>query len=181
MLYLLDANVLIDANRDYYPIERIPEFWEWLDDLANNQKTKTPFEMYGEVMKGRRSKAKGIDGETIERKKDELTDWLGKRKGEMVLDENVNIELINRVMICYGSDLNDEDIRKIGRDPFLIAYALQDPEKRVVVTTEVSKPSRIGANRHIPDVCKDLKVRCCNTFQFIRELNFRTDWKSTNR
>jgi len=30
MLYLLDANVLIDANRDYYPIARIPEFWEWL-------------------------------------------------------------------------------------------------------------------------------------------------------
>ena len=30
MLYLLDANVLIDANRDYYQIERVPEFWEWL-------------------------------------------------------------------------------------------------------------------------------------------------------
>ena len=178
---MLDANVLIDANCDCYPSERVPEFWEWLVDLANNQKTKTPFEMYGEVMKGKRSTARGTEGETTERKKDELTGWLGKRKGAMVLDENVNIELINQVMISYGSDLNDEDIRKIGRDPFLIAYALQDPEKRVVVTTEVSKPSRIGANRHIPDVCKDLKVRCCNTFQFIRELNFRTDWKSTNR
>ena len=30
MLYLLDSNVLIDANRDYYPIERVPEFWDWL-------------------------------------------------------------------------------------------------------------------------------------------------------
>ena len=30
MINLLDANVLIDANRDYYPIERVPEFWEWL-------------------------------------------------------------------------------------------------------------------------------------------------------
>ncbi|MCY4673131.1 MAG: DUF4411 family protein [Bacteroidetes bacterium] len=84
-------------------------------------------------------------------------------------------------MLPTCSDLNDEDIRKIGRDPFLIAYALRDPEKRVVVTTEVSKPKRERANRHIPDVCKDLKVRCCNTFEFIRELNFRTDWQSTNR
>ena len=30
VLYLLDANVLIDANRDYYPIHRVPEFWDWL-------------------------------------------------------------------------------------------------------------------------------------------------------
>lgn len=181
MLYLLDANVLIDANRDYYPIERVPEFWEWLVDLAHNQKTKTPFEMYGEIMKANRSKAKRREGETISRKKDVLIEWLGKRRGTRVLDETVNRELINQVMMCYGSDLNDEEIRKIGRDPFLIAYALQDPEKRVVVTTEVSKPKRKRANRHIPDVCKDLKVRCCNTFEFIRELNFRTDWQSTSR
>lgn len=30
MLYLLDANVLIRAHSDYYPIDRIPQFWEWL-------------------------------------------------------------------------------------------------------------------------------------------------------
>jgi hypothetical protein len=27
MLYLLDANALIDAHRDYYRIGRVPEFW----------------------------------------------------------------------------------------------------------------------------------------------------------
>jgi len=30
LLYLLDANVLIAANRDYYPLGRVPEFWDWL-------------------------------------------------------------------------------------------------------------------------------------------------------
>ena len=30
MRYLLDANVLIDADRDYYPLGRVPEFWDWL-------------------------------------------------------------------------------------------------------------------------------------------------------
>ena len=29
MLYLLDANVLIDANRDYYPIELEPMRLPW--------------------------------------------------------------------------------------------------------------------------------------------------------
>ena len=40
MLYLLDANVLIDANRDYYPLERVPEFWDWLLDRAARQHVK---------------------------------------------------------------------------------------------------------------------------------------------
>ena len=30
LLYLLDANVLITANRDYYSVKRVPEFWAWL-------------------------------------------------------------------------------------------------------------------------------------------------------
>jgi len=34
VLYLLDACVLIDANRDYYPIARVPEFWEWLLEMG---------------------------------------------------------------------------------------------------------------------------------------------------
>ena len=30
VLYLLDANTLIDANRDYYGIGQVDEYWEWL-------------------------------------------------------------------------------------------------------------------------------------------------------
>lgn len=30
MLYLLDANELITAHNLYYPIDVVPEFWEWL-------------------------------------------------------------------------------------------------------------------------------------------------------
>ena len=32
-LYLLDANVLIRAHEDYYPVDRIPPFWTWLIDI----------------------------------------------------------------------------------------------------------------------------------------------------
>ncbi len=27
-LYLVDANVLIRAHEDYYPLDRIPQFWD---------------------------------------------------------------------------------------------------------------------------------------------------------
>ena len=46
MLYLLDANVLIDADRDYYPLERVPEFWDWLVDGGVKGRVKIPLEMY---------------------------------------------------------------------------------------------------------------------------------------
>ena len=52
MVYLLAANVLIDTNRNYYPISRVPEFWDWLVDRAFKQQTKIPLEMHEEILKG---------------------------------------------------------------------------------------------------------------------------------
>ena len=69
------------------------------------------------------------------------------------------------------------ELELVGLDPFLIAYALSNPSQRVVVTTEHSKPKKKRANRHIPDVCRDLNVHCCNTYEFIVALNFTTDWR----
>ena len=160
MLYLLDANVLIDANRNYYPLERVPEFWEWLVDRGNRQRAKIPVEMYEEVLAG---------------KDDALTLWLKANRGALLFDENVAPKLVARVTESgYAPDLSDEEVERLGRDPFLIAYALSDSSQRIVVTTEVSKPRKQRANRHIPDVCQDLGVSCCNTFKFIEALDFTT-------
>ena len=57
MLYLLDANVLIDANRDYYPIERVPEFWDWLIEKGELGHVKVPVEIYEEIVMPRPSPA----------------------------------------------------------------------------------------------------------------------------
>ena len=97
------------------------------------------------------------------------------------LDEDVDQKLVERVTQSgYAPDLNDEEVEQLGCDPFLIAYALGDPAQRAVVTTEVSRPSRKRANRHIPDVCRHLKVDCYNTFQFIKALNFTTGWQRSS-
>ena len=49
MLYLLDANVLIDAKRDYYQMERVPEFWEWLVHKGAEGQVKIIQEVYEEI------------------------------------------------------------------------------------------------------------------------------------
>ena len=162
MLYLLDANVLIDADRDYYPIDRVPEFWDWLLTRAKEGNLKVPMEVYEEVIAGRGS----------------LPTWLRDNKTVMVLDEEVTQEAVATVIEDgYAKDLTDDEVEKLGRDPFLIAYALMDIGHRCVVTTEVSKPRKTRANRRIPDVCDsfDIPIPHCNTFELVRALDFRTD------
>ncbi len=159
MLYLLDANVLIDANRDYYPIARVPEFWNWLVTRATQQQVKIPLEILEEILGGR---------------DDDLTRWLNDNRDALLLDEDVDEALVAEVIDRgYAPDLTEEEVERVGRDPFLIAYALAGPE-RTVVTTEASKPSKQRANRHIPDVCDALGVPHRNTYQFIDVLDFTT-------
>ncbi|MDZ7626075.1 MAG: DUF4411 family protein [Ignavibacteriaceae bacterium] len=69
-LYLLDANTLIDAKRDYYPISRVPEFWEWLIYHGQQGKVKIPIEVYEEF-----SDTRDKDGE-----RDELADWAASKE-----------------------------------------------------------------------------------------------------
>lgn len=162
MLYLLDANVLINANRDYYPIERVPQFWQWLDGLTAQNQVKIPLEIYEEITTGR---------------PDSLIQWLRDRQVTLLLQEQSSSGLVSRVIedgYGLGPDhSNDQDPFSMGQDPFLIAYALADRADRVEVSNEVSRPGKIGANRHVPDVCQRLEIRCINAFGLIRELDFR--------
>lgn len=166
MLYLLDANVFIDANRDYYPLSRIPEFWDWLLHHGELGEIKVPLECYEEFKDG----------------KDELGLWAKEEevKAAILLSEEADVAHVSRVVdVGYAPDLTDDEIEKLGRDPFLVAYALADPDHRCVVTTEHSKPRRQRANRHLPDVCSTMGIQSCDTFEFLRRMNFRTDWRTT--
>lgn len=165
MLYLLDANVLIDANRDYYPMDRVPEFWGWLQHQGSLGNVKIPVEVWEEIKEGTDALAAWI-------KKDEV-------RADLLLDEEADVTLVARaVEEGYADDLTDDEVLKVGRDPFLIAYALVDPASRSIVTTEVPKPGKTRANRKLPDVCRSFGISSCKTFDLTRRLDFSTDWES---
>lgn len=164
MLYLLDANILITANASYYPIERVPEFWDWLRHQANSGYVKIPLEIMDEIKAGRDD--------------DPLIAWVSEAEDELHLDEDADEGLVRRVIEQgYAPDLTDIEVEGLGRDPFLIAYGLVNGGERCVVTTEVSKPSRQRQNRKIPDVCNGLAVGCCGPFELNRALGFSTTWR----
>ncbi len=167
MLYLRDANVLIDANRDYYPIGRVDEYWTWLIYQGEQGRVKIPIEIYEEIKEGKKGK-------------DTLAEWAKQSTTQSALcfEEEVDIYLVRKVTNeGYAPDLNDIELEAIGRDPFLIAYALVDPTSRSVVTTESSKPRSQRHNRRIPDVCAQFGIQSFNAFQFGHLLDFRTNWK----
>ena len=114
MLYLLDANVLITANNTYYPIERVPEFWEWLLHHGGNGTIKIPLEVMEEIEVGNGT--------------DPLCSWIQDISvaSAVTLDEEVHGATLQRVVReGYAPDLTDDEVEKLGRDPFLISYAIR--------------------------------------------------------
>jgi len=167
VLYLLDANVLITANNTYYPVNQVPEYWEWLRFHGDAGDVKMPIEILDEVLAGHKEN-------------DPLLDWLKDTDtiSALSLHEEVDHQLVQRVVSSgYAPDLTDDEIEQLGRDPFLVAYALAGPD-RCVITTEVSRPGKTRQNRKIPDVCKSLSIQCLDPFALNRMLGFTTGWKT---
>lgn len=166
MVYLLDANILITANNNYYPLDQVPEFWSWLQRQGTDGYVKIPQEIMEEIEEGRDD--------------DPLKAWISddENKQALLLAENVDAALVQQVVTTgYAPDLTDDEIEKIARDPFLIAYGLVDTVERCVVTTEVSRPSAQRQNRKIPDVCAAVGVQCVGPFALNKNLGFRTGWR----
>lgn len=83
MIYLLDANTLINANNKYYPLERVPEFWTWLLDKGDKGKIKIPIEIAEEITNGSDSVAK----------------WLKDKEHaeKLILDEGVDLAILQKL------------------------------------------------------------------------------------
>lgn len=167
MLYLLDANILITAHNSYYPVDVVPEFWEWLAHQGEAGHIKMPIETFEEVKDG-----------SNDTDRDLLYAWVqdNAHKAAILFEEDVQPQLVRQVTRHYAPDLTDDELEAIGRDPFLIAHAMADPANRCVVTTEVWKP-RQRQNRHIPNVCEDAGIQWCDTFAMLRALQFSTRWR----
>ncbi|WP_416881984.1 DUF4411 family protein [Marivita sp.] len=160
-MFLIDANVLIAAKNLYYPLDRIPQFWEWLIEMGEADKIKIPREIHDEISE----------------RDNPLGDWARDSitKDALLLMEDPDPAFVQRVVKQgYDGDnpqFNDSELEKIGRDAFIISYALADA-KRVIVTKEVSRPNRRMGNRHIPDACNDCGVSWCSDWEMYTSLDF---------
>jgi hypothetical protein len=164
LLYLLDANTIIESSKKYYQFNRVRPFWDWILYHAEKGDLKIPYEIYEENIKG---------------KKDEFVTWFEQEEIRTKLQLNERIarnDLLRVINEGYAPDLNDIEIEKMGRDPFLIAYALSKPN-RCVVTLEIPG-NNIRHNKKIPNVCQHFGIPTISLFNLIEILDFSIDWKA---
>jgi len=121
-----DTRSLIDAKDKYYPIGRVPEYWDWLLHHGNAGDLKVPLEIFEEISPGLN-------------KDDPFHAWRqdGVTAAALVLNEEVDPALVQKVLEDgYGQHLTDDELITIGKDPFLIALALGRSTPRQTVAQQ---------------------------------------------
>ncbi len=167
MLFLLDANVLIEAKNLYYPIDRIPQFWAWILEQAEIGHIRIPTMVIEEIFRGH--------------KNDELLQWVKANRIKLELSAEVDERNWSQTL-TQGYGFPSTSVAEVllfaeRADPYLIAHALSDIKNIHVVTLEAAKSNLTSLpkpiNRKIPTICELLGIKYLDTFELIRVLDFR--------
>ena len=158
MVFLLDANVLIFAEKQCCSIDKVERYRQWIVCNADQRRIFLPLQIILEISKG----------------SDDLKRWINQRhiRNRLEFRKEVSQDCVGKVLLeGYGENLSEREINRIGADAHLITYAIEEDEA-VIVTRETSKPARQRANRKILDVCAEFGVSCIDDSELYRRLDF---------
>lgn len=160
-IFLLDANVFIEAKRRYYAFDLCPGFWESL--IWNYRQNR--------ILSINQVKKELEDG------KDELSKWITSK---MPLDcfISTNTALVSnwfgkmQAWVQGQSQFLDEAKAEFAAKPdcWLVAYAKANDF--ILVTQEVLNPA-VRRKIPIPNVCKAFDVDYIDTFGMLKTLGVK--------
>lgn len=161
-VYVLDANVFIQAARHYYAFDIVPAFWQALIDHASNRRLLS-------IDRVRRESQRG---------KDELAQWADSTflTWFASTDQNDVVQAYGQIMRWaqaqgqFTDAAKAEFAREENADGWVVAYA--QTRGYVVVTHEQLDP-KIRRRIKIPNACQASSVPYIDTFQMLRELGVR--------
>mgnify|MGYP001183645297 FL=1 len=152
-MFLVDANVLIEAKNRYYGFDIAPGFWDWLD-MANGGSIVCSIEpVRMELLNGN----------------DELADWArGHAEFFRPIDQGTTRHFGDLTQWANSGHFTPA-ARAVftgnNADYLLISYARE--HNHTVVTLERSQPNA-RARILIPDACLAMGVETTDTFQMLR-------------
>lgn len=155
MSYLLDANVFIQAQNQYYGFDIVPAFWDWLVSANSDGKVFSVEKVADELL--------GYG--------DELSDWAKDRSqaGGFFLssDDAVLNSLKDAAAWASGQSFSEAAVNEFlqAADYYLVAHA--HAHGHVIVTQEVYEPA-ITRKIKIPNACQSLGVQWMNTYAMLR-------------
>ena len=159
-MYLLDANVLIEAKNRYYAFDIAPGFWTWLD-RAHAQGLACSIEaVRDELLAGN----------------DELADWTRQHSAFFrPLDQATTQHFAPLTAWAKSRNFTPAAIAAFtgnAADYLLVAFARE--HQHTLVTHERPDPNA-KARVFIPDACIALGVEYADTFKMLRATGARLD------
>lgn len=158
MIYLIDANILIQAKNLHYGMDFCPAFWEFIDKKAPSSSIASIEFVYNEI----------VDGA------DELAMWIEDRKDYIHFlnldDDDTQNKFIEIANYVNSNGFGQAHIDKFlsGADPWLIAKA--SVLDATIVTHEVLVNGHGIKKVKIPNICDAFGVKYTNPFEMIRNL-----------
>lgn len=158
--YIVDANILIQAYRKYYPMDVFLGFWDKVRQLAHRDEIISIDKVRNEILPSG----------------DELSQWCIQQlpndffiQTDSVIGHYANVIRKVSELNRYTPNAISEFARDTVADAFLVATALSSKTDYVLVSEETFDPRCIKRVK-IPDVCSLFNVRCINTVEMFREL-----------
>ena len=148
MGYSIDTSGLITSWQITHNPKNHPSFWDKLDVLISKHELRASEEVL----------------EDLSKKDDEVYKW-AKSRPDMLVPLYEDIQLAVKALMKIYPRIIDSRRNRSGSDPWVIALAqVQD---LTVITFE--KPMNNLDKPKIPDVCNELKIRCIDMHDLIRE------------
>ena len=163
--YLIDANIFIEAHRNFLPIDVATSFWGKMQELASIGKIHSIDKVRNELCIHNDDLKKWI-----ENKLDDNFFW--NTTDEVLLKIG---EIVQWVQGCpeYNDTAKSKFVRSMDKaDVYLVAFASLDTDTRIV-TRELSNLK--GSNNQvglvkIPDLCNHFNATYIHPAQMFREL-----------
>lgn len=157
-VYVLDANVLVDAHRRWYAFYFHPGFWDFLLIMHAQGRVVSIDRVRKEILAG-----------------DELEQWVADKAPKTLFESTATTEVAGNFAAMMQWVQDHEQFKPEAKaefasvaDGWLPAYALAHPNHVVVTHEELSPDAKKRVP--LPNVCKQFGVPWMDTFAMLREL-----------
>lgn len=161
-VFVLDANVFIEAARRYYAFDIAPAFWNALLDWAQKGHIVSIDRVKDELAR--------LNDEVAEWARGQFHEYFASTMDEEVIDAYRQIIQWAYAQAQFKESAKAEFARADNADAWIVAYALA--KRAIVITHEQFKPD-IKRKIPIPNVCRAFSVPYMDTFEMLRQLGVR--------
>ena len=164
-MYVLDANIILAAWHDHYPIDLYPGFWLCLENYSVEGKLNIIDRVRDEIISP-----------------DVLIEWIDRNwNSPFASTQNQDVagafaDMQNWVQSNPRFLPVAKNDFAVTADGWLAAYAMTFGA--VVVTNEVFDPNT-RRRVPLPDLCKRFNIECVNTIDMLRALGVRFDLRQS--